>query len=42
MDLAHQSVLGSSKRQLPMWIKYLVELFPRFGQPTGIVETPRK
>jgi hypothetical protein len=28
----------SSKRQLPMWHKYRVELFPHVGQPTGILD----
>jgi hypothetical protein len=35
---SRQSVPGFSRRQLPMWIKYRVELFPHFGQPTGIVD----
>jgi hypothetical protein len=28
----------SSKRQLPMWHKYRIELFPHVGQRTGIVD----
>jgi hypothetical protein len=28
----------SGKRQLPMWFVYRVELYPHFGQPTGIVD----
>lgn len=27
---------GSSKKQLPMWHRYRVELFPHFGQSSGI------
>jgi hypothetical protein len=27
---------NSGKRQLPMWFKYRVELYPHFGQPTGV------
>jgi hypothetical protein len=30
---------GSSKRQLPMWHKYHVELFPHVGQFAGIVDS---
>jgi hypothetical protein len=29
---------GTSKRQLPMWHKYRVELYPHVGQGTGIVD----
>jgi hypothetical protein len=29
---------GGSKRQLPMWHKYRVELFPHVGQSTGILD----
>ena len=29
---------GSTKRQLPMWHRYRVELYPHFGQPAGIVD----
>ena len=29
---------GQEKPQLPMWHVYRVELFPRFGQGTGIVD----
>jgi hypothetical protein len=29
---------ASAKRQLPMWHKYRVELFPHVGQFTGIVD----
>lgn len=29
---------ASAKRQLPMWHKYRVELFPHVGQSTGIVD----
>lgn len=28
----------SGKRQLPMWFAYRVELYPHFGQPTGITD----
>lgn len=28
----------SGKRQLPMWHQYRVELYPHFGQPTGLVD----
>lgn len=27
---------GDAKRQLPMWHRYRVELYPHFGQPAGI------
>lgn len=27
---------NSAKKQLPMWHKYRVELYPHFGQPSGI------
>lgn len=27
---------GFDKRQLPMWLRYRVELYPHFGQPAGI------
>lgn len=27
-----------SKLQLPMWFRYRVELYPHFGQPTGVVD----
>lgn len=33
---SRQAVKGYSKRQLPMWIFYRVELFPHFSQGTGI------
>lgn len=29
---------GSPKRQLPMWHQYRVELYPHFGQPSGITD----
>jgi len=29
---------GYTKRQLPMWHKYRVELYPHFNQPSGIVD----
>ena len=30
--------LGYTKRQLPMWHKYRVELYPHYGQGTGILD----
>jgi hypothetical protein len=30
---------GFRKKQLPMWHKYRVELYPHFGQPCGIVDS---
>jgi len=35
---SRQHVPGTSKRQLPMWVKYRVELFPHVGQLTGILD----
>lgn len=29
---------GCTKKQLPMWHKYRVELYPHFNQPSGIVD----
>ncbi len=29
---------SSGKRQLPLWHQYRVELYPHFGQPTGILD----
>lgn len=29
---------GSSKKQLPMWHQYHVELYPYYGQPSGILD----
>lgn len=29
---------NSAKLQLPLWHQYRVELYPHFGQPTGIVD----
>jgi hypothetical protein len=29
---------GSTKKQLPMWHQYRVELYPHYGQPSGIVD----
>ncbi len=29
---------GYTKRQLPMWHRYRVELYPHFGQPSGIFD----
>lgn len=29
---------GSTKKQLPMWHKYRVELYPHYGQPVGIFD----
>jgi hypothetical protein len=29
---------GSTKRQLPMWHKYRVELYPEFGQGFGVLD----
>jgi hypothetical protein len=31
-------VFGSGKQQLGMWLKYGVEIFPDFGQPSGILD----
>jgi hypothetical protein len=30
---------NSTKRQLPMWHRYRVELYPHFGQPSGIKDS---
>ena len=30
------SIPGESKPQLPMWVRYRVELYPHYGQLTGI------
>lgn len=27
---------GYAKKQLPMWLQYRVELYPHFGQPSGL------
>lgn len=35
-DASRKKVPGSSKPQLPMWRRYRVELFPHFGQLSGI------
>lgn len=32
------AVKGESKRQLPMWVKYRVELYPHYSQPSGITD----
>jgi len=38
-DSASRSVSSDSpKRQLPMWHKYRIELFPHIGQGTGILD----
>lgn len=37
-DDARQPYRGRGKRQLPMWHRYRVELFPYFNQFTGIVD----
>lgn len=29
---------GYAKKQLPMWHRYRVELYPHYGQPSGIVD----
>lgn len=29
---------GYTKRQLPMWHRYRVELYPHYGQPSGIID----
>lgn len=29
---------GFTKKQLPMWHRYRVELYPHFGQPSGILD----
>lgn len=29
---------GYTKKQLPMWHKYRVELYPHYGQPSGILD----
>ncbi len=31
-----RSVPGTTKKQLPMWCQYCVELYPHYGQPSGI------
>ena len=31
-----RSYRGYAKKQLPMWHRYRVELYPHFGQPSGI------
>lgn len=33
---ARRPYRGSSKSQLPMWHRYRVELYPHYGQPSGI------
>jgi hypothetical protein len=33
------SAPGSVKRQLPMWHRYQVELYPHFGQGSGIIDS---
>jgi hypothetical protein len=33
---SRQKVFGFQKKQLPMWVKYRVELFPHLDQGTGI------
>jgi len=33
---SRRSYRGYAKRQLPMWHMYRVELYPHFGQPSGI------
>jgi len=35
---ARRPYRGYPKRQLPMWHKYRVELYPHYGQPSGIVD----
>ena len=35
---SRRKVPGSSKRQLPMWHQYRVELFPHVGQFSGILD----
>lgn len=37
-DSARQSYGGRGKKQLPMWHRYRVELFPHFEQFSGIVD----
>ncbi|WP_290876410.1 hypothetical protein [Gracilimonas sp.] len=33
-----KSYSGFTKKQLPMWHKYRIELYPHFGQPSGITD----
>ncbi|WP_404407919.1 DUF6932 family protein [Jeotgalibacillus malaysiensis] len=35
---SRKSYKGFTKKQLPMWHKYRVELYPHFGQPSGILD----
>ncbi|WP_052473986.1 DUF6932 family protein [Jeotgalibacillus alimentarius] len=35
---SRKSYQGFTKKQLPMWHKYRVELYPHFGQPSGILD----
>ena len=37
-DPAARSARGVGKRQLPMWHKYRVELYPHVGQPSGLCD----
>ncbi|MDQ0215910.1 hypothetical protein J2S13_002330 [Oikeobacillus pervagus] len=35
---SRKSYRGFTKKQLPMWHRYRVELYPHFGQPSGILD----
>jgi hypothetical protein len=35
---SRRPVSGSQKRQLPIWHQYRVELYPHYGQPSGILD----
>jgi len=35
---SRRSYKGFTKKQLPMWLRYRVELYPHVGQPSGIVD----
>jgi hypothetical protein len=35
---SRRACVGSPKRQLPMWHQYRVELYPNYGQPSGITD----
>ncbi|MEW6698108.1 MAG: hypothetical protein AB1341_12295, partial [Bacillota bacterium] len=36
--LSRKPYRGYPKKQLPMWHKYRVELYPHYNQPTGILD----
>ncbi len=35
---SRKSYRGHTKKQLPMWHRYRVELYPHIGQPSGITD----